>query len=1117
MNKIKSILKLLLIILILPISVFAASDSSGEQGGSAAIINSCSPNCVGIQRSSSLAGVRITFVDESGNAIATSGGKSYDFVTYVKSGKESLKTMINGYTGDRNKVALSGGGNFSATNNVKQSDIPRFSAVIAAYNANIAQTGSPHISTLNTSGNTGGNLSGFEKELAFFLGLTESTNQYYVEDVNAFIKAIATVTGGYNATDLIYEIAQGCTSGDEIFIVMEPIFFWSGRVGNGYQNYFGTLADSYHFFNGEIIGSLYNTNNMAYLIYYQREIAAYHGVTGVEKNAFNIQSGADLLSTAGFGIAVDWANDPGQYCGSCTFVDGKFAYDNKLYPGDLTFSPEFTSIQHFAFAKRDEGGAGCCDILAGQLDSLPSEWQTAYNQYCLSDECCSPKVPTTPVTIDVNNCCTDSTHSEIVEVNLDDLFCYSNDLKVDYYFPKCDADYYINKEAKLNDYCEMYCTERVSVDVPGAITAQNGRYFELTKNIYGTTSPYIEGFKRCRIRVYYDKWLKKYVEKVQEEINYYNEYQLNKAKEKTYEKASQNVTDVSGTIDIKVTCSTTAQQPIAGCTGNNCTTTVTTCSDTVETTYNYSYKKYHFTTLYSHYPVRIKESSKNNYSAIEIEDDTKGTVSHAEYSTYNLSAEIEAANTALESAKSSCECSTIDTATRDKLPDEDNNYPNEDVPTVKADYAKKAVDAEKNYKAATGAAEQLEKDIHKCDNYFTEDDIGKNAELSYKMNPELAFSYSQIYLTELGEKKLDSIGIGFNKNCTYETILPENDNENELSSPNYSDIYSVSGNIQVMHDFANKNLSYVTGPNGFNSFLHEKYNADKKFTHDAKYHSVCKWEEEDKPVYTLVPSGEVKPTITEDNYTKHNKEYKVYLTTLDGTYETYWDLTGLGSKIGNSNTGKFDNYFLNAGKTCAAGNPEEKAMFTCKLHIEHQITFVGNCYGTFSTDTTTLVEDCDEVPEYSLYNFKVVDAKDFFPSGTTDESGNKYAYNWTDTEEGQKVMEEINKKAQEDKIFAPENISYSFDLSPSEMRHIKNYNVEKNSEGGYTDFNLHCECPEEIQEHSLENGVGCTKCKSYFLENLAKNKIYYNGANHTVDVWASNNNLETIRNTINKW
>ena len=92
MKRISIIIFSLFIFMISPIVVLAVSDSSGEQGSGSGIVNSCSPNCSGIVRSSSLAGIRITFVDASGHVVPASGNQSFDYVTYVKPGKEGINT-----------------------------------------------------------------------------------------------------------------------------------------------------------------------------------------------------------------------------------------------------------------------------------------------------------------------------------------------------------------------------------------------------------------------------------------------------------------------------------------------------------------------------------------------------------------------------------------------------------------------------------------------------------------------------------------------------------------------------------------------------------------------------------------------------------------------------------------------------------------------------------------------------------------------------------------------------------------------------------------------------------------------------------------------------------------
>ena len=54
----------------------------------------------------------------------------------------------------------------------------------------------------------------------------------------------------------------------------------------------------------------------------------------------------------------------------------------------------------------------------------------------------------------------------VEEYKLNELFCYDKELKVEHYDAKCNAEAFMEE---INQFCQMYCTERVSVDLPGAI------------------------------------------------------------------------------------------------------------------------------------------------------------------------------------------------------------------------------------------------------------------------------------------------------------------------------------------------------------------------------------------------------------------------------------------------------------------------------------------------------------------------------------------------------------------------------------------------------------------------------------------------------------------------
>ena len=1109
MKRFKILIIILTLLVFTPSVCYAVSESSGEEGKGAGITNSCSPNCKGIVRSSSLGGVRITFVDQSGHAVPASGNQSFDYVTYVRPGKEGMSATYNAFTGDRNKIAMSGGGNYGAGNQ-GQSSFKRFSAVAAAYDKYAESEGSKHKSNLAKGEYTGGNINkGYSRELNFFLSLTVNGNPTYAADVNAFIRAIAEVSGGFNADDLIYKIAEGSNTGEEIFILMEPLFFWSGKTGGSYTNYFGTLADSYHFFNGEIPASvgLYNTNSLAYVIYYEKPIEAYKGAKPIKKNEVKIQSAGDLLSPAGFGIAVDWANDPGQYCNSCAYVNGKFQYDNKIYPGDLVIPSGFKSIQDYAFTGRDSGGAGCCDLLEPQISSMPKEWQDAYKELCKEDEpdCCTPSVPKEPPVIDVHNCCDDSPFSKVIDNELDDLFCRDNDLQVDFFKNRCENDRY---KEKLNEYCDIYCTERVTMEVPKAITATSGRYFTLSQTSKGTTSPYIEGFRRCRVKVYYNEWRKKYAETVKRQVDQYNEFQRQASMEKNYEEALPTKKEHPHSGTITVSCSETT------CTGSGINRSCHTDRNTGSANFEYNYYSWDFGNKYSYHKVDLKD---DHYTRVEIVRGSTAKEPHEPHSLYKYEESKAAYDAAVDAAKSSCGLPDINSVNGEKFEDYTQPYQSENPEEVIKGITAAKESAKSAYKIATQEADTLEHKIDECDFYFDDSKSrleekgsydGKDAEKHYSFTPDVLFRYSQVYLGEDGKALLDTLAVEFERSCEYKTLYDKDETDvDEIKPDRYSGVYTNGS--ERMHDF-DKDVEIEYHPDGvpLERYYDYEYKAEKLFTTDAKYHATCKWTEKDKDVYTLVPSG-ISSETSVFNHTVHNREYKIYLSTFDGTYETYWDINNVGHK------GGFTDFFQRGTDTCAGENPEDiGTTITCKIHVEHELVQTGKCNGSNGTDTTVDEKDCDINKEgYDLFAFKIADPANLFPTGTDTNAG-KIAYNWTEKERGQEVMREIQEKGATASNYAPENVSYQVTLNRSDMNQIKNYNRSIEEENGYQDFNMHCDCPTDAQTNTLSGGgVGCTQCKSYFMENLEKGIVKYDGVEHKVNVWSSPKSLQSVRET----
>lgn len=787
--------------------------------------------------------------------------------------------------------------------------------------------------------------------------------------------------------------------------------------------------------------------------------------------------------------------------------------------------------------------------------------------YCDDPTCCHFGGDIDPGFIDgdIYNCCYDSTHSEASQYGLNDLFCYHNGLGVDHYFAKCNTDSFIDKnlQGSLNSYCSIYCTERVSIDVPDPITAKSGRYFELSKSSKGTKSPYIEGAKRCRMIIDYDKWNSDYISQVKKEIEKYNKFQRAKAYELMYENAISKASDAEETVTI--TCTPTAQsgttqtcsyyKTVEGCknpnaSNNYCkettasTESVTATSKTTDDngtaiaaktlTVTLKYKKYPFSTKYNWYETKIKLGGK---TGVEIDPAGKYTTTHTqdwsgwsdtldeqlasitEFNTTYNNKEIDGTSTTATSTN----CTGVTSTSPKTKYVCSRNYAEveshkENVPKIYDDYKASASSANSEFNSAAQTAKSTEDKLTQCDNFFTSD--AAKAENVYKFAPELeGFEYTQVYKDDYGKLKSETTIIPFKNTpgCEVEGPIlgPSTAGDPDaLESPQYSQYYG-DGNA-FMHDFKATTLVWDSNGSGYRDFLDGVYYADKKLTQDAKYISKCSWDEEDKIIYTLIPRGEA----TEEknfNYTMGTHQYRVFLSTLAGTYDTRWLIKNLGTN------GKFDEIFQNSTACSSKQYTDKDGMLHCGLEVENELITVGTC------NTEKTIVDPDECPDPepgdngSVLKFKIVDPAHVFPSCNSFDSCG-FGYNWFEGTNGPETQKNIEQKGAKNSTYAPENMSYSFTFTPKDLKHIKNYNKyrEENNRGGYSDFELGCQCPDVVEEC---NPVGetqvckrvdsCKKCLSSFLTNLYNGEIKYGGA--TYKVTSSKGSINTIRDTKIHW
>ena len=747
-------------------------------------------------------------------------------------------------------------------------------------------------------------------------------------------------------------------------------------------------------------------------------------------------------------------------------------------------------------------------------------------------ECCKNEIVPNYIEGDINNCCLDNTHSYAKEYDLNFLFCDSEELKVKHYWKMCKSESYIDKkmQGELNEYCDIYCTERVTVDIPGAITATSGRYFDLTTTGQGTKSPYIEGYKRCRTLIHFKKWQDDYREQVEKQVAQYNLYQKERLWDLIYDDALAD----TNSCDLKITieCAGTTKSVSKHDDPND--STKETCSANLDTTsanekkefkvgytqYNFTnpehnHKKWHYIKLDEK---GFKQAADGYYNFYEIIKDGSETNDHVDKSIWETLPTIKEANdfkAEKEKIKDSGCGETIGVTCTKAWDDScsnsesDHNTYQENVVANHATHHSAAAAAKQAYQSAVKMAKELEEKIDKCDKYFTEYE-GTDAESNFPFKAMFfGFEYSQVYLDEYGELKRDVVTVPFDKSpgCQISGPILGPDGEDGLVAPQYSTTY-YSDEITETTDFGKENIEWEETNEGYKSYLDEEYKADQKFVQDAKYKAVCSWDEPENTKYTLVQKGVVMSA--EQNVTKNDRQYHIHLSTLEGSYDTKWLLSGLGT---NS---KFDAFFAENGEVCSGRqNATEDGLFHCALRVESEIITTGKCNGVKTTIST---DECEkaEVPE-TVLNFKIVDPATVFTCNSVEECG--YGYNWFNMPGGTETLSDIRRKGSNVNTYSPQNVSYQVTLNSKDMKQIKNYNRyrENNNYGGYSDFSLICDCPDDAEEchevggtQTCKRSRSCRMCRSGFLNNLYNGFVNY-GSNHSIT--GGSGSLESIRSS----
>lgn len=901
--------------------------------------------------------------------------------------------------------------------------------------------------------------------------------------------------------------------------------------------------------------------------------------------------------------SFDWSGYGGTINVAVTGSDCKYELEF-YYPTEGSYectSPESNTQTLYTYV--DEATTSAAQTYEG---SISGEINGTVCETCCTD---APTINPGAIFGDVNNCCWE-THSVAYEYALNDLFCKDETLELEWYKTKCNADHGAYK-SEINDFCDLYCTERVTVDLPGAVTASSGRYFQLQKNPVGnTTSPYIQGFKRCRVKTDLQYWIDTFQTQLNVQVQAFNEFQRYEAARLSIKTMMGlrkddpvNIENQAETRTFTITCTAPEAEGERTCKEGEGSTQVTWedswyIPEKTET-FTVSGKVYNYEIGYVERYTTIKtegpfdESKDNYYNEWKVVKDKTPRLSHITYSNatasctkntevnatclyvsdgewsipYNtIVTDYEAYNDIMNeleeklkeyhpgayfseytgdiskgSSSTTAEeeevCSGADNERTIKqkwncdisavtngsvIPEYSNSVKKFSMNRYIRDEMDELVErAQGKYNAATATAKKLEDELDLCNNYFTR----TPATSIYQFNASAGFSYSQTYLDEKGELVRDEIQIPFTSSPGCRVFLAATgktgETEDDQYSPKYTeDIEDEEEQFIKITDMKEGDLEIVDwyeNDKALEPYFDEDYDGYKKMTNDGLLQAICEWNEGTNTIYTLAQTGVATETTQVKNFTIHERQYQVHLTTLEGSFETFWRVRGLGSN------GKFDSFFMNYGDTCAArtGANETPAsvnsMFTCELQVEHEVVLTGYCNGVVNGNGDV---NCDPFKEgYELVNFKVVDPADLFPSVSGSQvpsyEGETYGHNWIIDEEGKEVLGIIEDKGAKDKTYAPENLSYAFTLTPNDMQHIKNYNESRIQYGGYTDFELTCDCPSG--SIPIDSKESCSKCKSTFIENLAAGKISYGMGTQDVSGWANGKeSLGSVRSG-NNW
>ena len=425
------------------------------------------------------------------------------------------------------------------------------------------------------------------------------------------------------------------------------------------------------------------------------------------------------------------------------------------------------------------------------------------------------------------------------------------------------------------------------------------------------------------------------------------------------------------------------------------------------------------------------------------------------------------------------------------------------------------------YYAYYSQIKKSEASFRDCIDFFESGYGSKNMEEHYDVSKiETSFEYDQVYSTTAGGKTTSTTHGHIGHECTVQLIKQDIKTARTFASSGIDTI--------KLHGMHRQSIFYQVGefggwsfPGGisFDKYM-SGYNAadsdmsiepvQKSVTIDGMYVVTCTFDTSGNNYYTLVPGGSGAQDINGTNYVSHDKLFSTQLTAYAGKHEILYHVTGLGSQIVRD----FDKYFQ-TGVTCSGRTSGDVlAPASCYYDVQQKLVTTGTCSEVASATTyetaceITCAGDgtCDSIHNFV---FKLADDTDLFPNGVNDSNG--WGKNWLTTK-GEETRRTIETIGQKDKTYAPENLTYSFLITPKLIESIKNYNKYQINYGGYNDFDLNCDCG--------GGSHACIHCTSPFLSNLAQiNSISSINVNYTspIALWTNSITIQEVRNRNHNW